>query len=59
MDLANKLSLSTKKAKELRVSLSLDDDPVYFYDFRFGGTSHPRYSDLALNLLSPDYPSSG
>ena len=29
MDLENKLSLSTKKAKELRVSLSLDDDTVY------------------------------
>ena len=51
MDLANKLALSTRKAKELRVSLSLDDDPVYFYDFRFGGSSHPRYSDPALILL--------
>ena len=51
MDLANKLSLPTKLAKELRERVSLEDEGRYFYDFKFGGTSHSRYSDLALNRL--------
>jgi hypothetical protein len=50
-DLAKKLSLTTKRAKDLREKLGLDDDQSCYYEFRFGRTLHPRYSDVALIRL--------
>lgn len=50
-DLSKKLSLSPKKAKELRVSISLDDDPASFRDLGLRGTKLPMYSEFGLNRL--------
>lgn len=50
--LAKKLNLTTGKAKALRWSLGIDDDPDCRRIFRFGGSEHEGYSDNAyLKML--------
>ena len=50
-DLSKLLAVTTKRAKSLREKLRLDDDSSCYYEFKFGGSSHPRYSDKALLTL--------
>lgn len=49
--LADKLELSTAKAKALRDLLRIDEDDANVMVFEFGSQKHPRYSDKALRTL--------
>ena len=50
-ELADKLELSTAKAKALRDLLCIDEDDANVMVFEFGSQKHPRYSDKALRTL--------
>lgn len=49
--LADKLKLTTAKAKAVRDFLGIDDDDANVMVFEFGSQKHPRYSDNALRAL--------
>lgn len=49
--LAEKLQLSTSKAKAVRDFLGIDENPANVTIFEFGSQKHPRYSDNALRSL--------
>lgn len=49
--LAEKLGLTTAKAKAVRDYLHIDDDSANVMIFEFGSQKHPRYSDNALRAL--------
>ena len=49
--LAEKLKINTKKAKELRERMAIDEDPQCMHVFTFGASRFPMFSDLALSRL--------
>lgn len=50
-ELAEKLGLTTSKAKAVRDFLRIDEDPANVHVFEFGSQRHPRYSDNAHRIL--------
>lgn len=48
---ADRLGLSTSRAKALRSLLGIDNDPGNVMVFEFGSQKHPRYSDNAMRAL--------
>lgn len=49
--LADKLKLTTAKAKAVRDYLHIDADDANVMVFEFGSQKHPRYSDNALRTM--------
>lgn len=52
---ADRLGVSTIKAKVLRAFLGIEDDPNCVHVFEFGSQKHPRYSDNAMRALEQAY----
>ena len=50
-ELAERVKLTTSKAKAVRDFLRIDEDPANVMVFEFGSQKHPRYSDNALRAL--------
>ena len=49
--LADKVGLTTSKAKAVRDFLRIDDNPANVMVFEFGSQKHRRYSDNAMRAL--------
>lgn len=50
-ELAERVKLTTSKAKAVRDFLRIDEDPANVMVFEFGSQKHPRYSDNAMRAL--------
>ncbi|MBT9569416.1 MAG: hypothetical protein IV085_14095 [Thiobacillus sp.] len=50
-ELADKLNLTTAKAKAVRDHLRIDEDQANVMIFEFGSQKHPRYSDNAFRTM--------
>jgi hypothetical protein len=49
--LAEKLNISSKRAKDLRKKLGIDEDPLCMHIFKFNESKFPMFSDKALLRL--------